>query len=73
MQASVYVRLMTTEGWEDLWSFGPQPIASDVRTHLGEFQLVPFDASALFYRRPPSSGDHGGLSPGEIRIRLFLA
>jgi hypothetical protein len=68
--------LLTIEEVEYLALFGPRPIAPDVRERFGDLQAIPLDDTLLVYgegAEPWLPGNHGALSPEEMRIPLIVA
>jgi hypothetical protein len=66
--------LITVDEAQEMRLYGPQPIADDVRERFGDLQAIPLDDSVLVYGTDPwLPGNHGGLSPEEMRIPLVIA
>ena len=66
--------LLTVDDAQELRLYGPQPIADDVRERFGDLQGIPLDDSVLVCGADAwLPGNHGGLSPAEMRIPLVLA
>jgi hypothetical protein len=68
--------LVTIEEAEALSLFGPLGIAPDVRDRFGDLQAIPLDDTLLIYGNTAEEwlpGNHGGMSPEEMRIPLIIA
>ena len=66
--------LLTVDEAERLRLYGPEPIAVDVRERFGNLQGIPLGDSVLVYGGDAwLPGNHGGLSPEEMRVPLVVA
>ncbi len=66
--------LLSTDEAEALELYGPGTMSDLARRRVGDFVAIPEGCDVLLYTgREPSGGDHGGLSPAEMRIPLVVA
>ena len=72
-------QLITPDVAESLRLYGPDPLSSRTRSHLGTFIGIARDASAIEYVDEVEGGGvghigmHGGMSRDEVAVPLFLA